>query len=47
MYFVPDKKDTNGIDTILMNTVGNKIFKIIPPFIKSFPNIDNIVSDKI
>ena len=46
-YFVPERNDTNGIDIILTNKLGNIILNIKLPFEKSFPNMEIISTEKI
>ena len=46
MYLVPDKKDTNGIETIQINTLGNIILNIMSPVRKSGPNKERILFEK-
>ena len=46
-YFVPERKETKGIEIILMNKLGIRILKIKLPSENSLPKMDKMSQEKI
>ena len=46
-YFVPERKETKGIEIILIKRLGIRILRIKLPSENSLPKIDNMLLEKI
>ena len=46
-YFVPERKETKGIEIILINRLGIRILRIKLPSENSLPKMDNMLWEKI
>ena len=46
-YFVPERKETKGIEIILINRLGIRILRIKLPSENSLPKMDNMLPEKI